>query len=220
MNKFFAAVILLIFNFLIKAQTGLIYNIAFKIDNELVTQTKSQNKDYKILNLATVEDMPKEVSDTIMLISEKAMEQQLKATVSSIIPQEKLVMGALPEHLMYLPANTLNKAIKTGDKDFYINIQCHVAATGGTKITFGKNSFSKVKPKLSLKISAYNKNKSAVYEKEIILKDFEKLRSHTFEKTYGIKGFTQNTDEVTVSETLTSNDILKMYLMALEAIGK
>jgi hypothetical protein len=59
-----------------------------------------------------------------------------------------------------------------------------------------------------------------VYENDVVLKDYEKLRSHTFEKTYGIKGFAQNIDEVTVSETLTSNDILKMYLMALEAIGK
>ncbi len=220
MKFFFPSIILVIFSFSIKAQIGLIYNIAFKIDNELITQTKSQNKDYKILNLATTEDMPKEVSDTIIFISEKAMEQQLNATVTSIIPKEKLVMAALPEHLMYLPVGTLNKAIKSGEKDFYINVQCHISASGGTRITFGKDSYSKVKPKLSLKVTAYNKSKSAVYEKEIVLKDFEKLRSHSFEKTYGLKGFGQNTDKVTVSETLTSNDILKMYLMAIEDLSK
>lgn len=200
----------------LRAQSGVIFNFAFRIDNELITQTKAQNKDYKILNLATVEDMPKETSDTILLVSEVYLNKLLNVVVSSMVPEEKLVMGALPEHLMYLPANTLNKAIKNGDHQYYININCHIAASGGTRIIFGTNSYSRVKPKVTLSITASNKNKTVVYKKEVVVKDFEKLRSRTFEKTYGVKGLLENTDEVTVSETLTAYDIIKMYLIALE----
>jgi hypothetical protein len=200
----------------LRAQSGVIFNFAFRIDNELITQTKAQNKDYKILNLATVEDMPKETSDTILMVSEIYLNKLFNVVVSSMVPEEKLIMGALPEHLMFLPANTLNKAIKNGDHQYYININCHIAASGGTRITFGTNSYSRVKPKVTLSITAADKNKNVVYKKEIVVKDFEKLRSRTFEKTYGVKGLVENTDEVTVSETLTAYDIIKMYLVALE----
>jgi hypothetical protein len=200
----------------LRAQSGVIFNFAFRIDNELITQTKAQNKDYKILNLATVEDMPKETSDTILMVSEIYLNKLFNVVVSSMVPEEKLIMGALPEHLMYLPANTLNKAIKNGDHQYYININCHIAASGGTRITFGTNSYSRVKPKVTLSITAADKNKNVVYKKEVVVKDFEKLRSRTFEKTYGVKGLVENTDEVTVSETLTAYDIIKMYLVALE----
>ena len=60
----------------VNAQTGVIYNFAFRIDDELITQMKVQNKDYKILNLSTIEDMPKELSDTLILISENMLGAQ------------------------------------------------------------------------------------------------------------------------------------------------
>lgn len=206
----------LAFTFVGKAQTGTIYNFAFRIDDALVTQMKAQNKDHKILNLATVEDMPKELSDTILLISENMIGDFLNTRIFSMRPEEKLVMGALPEHLMYLPANTFKKAVKNYDTlACYVDIACHIAASGGTKITLANESFSKVKPKLSLTIKVYNKDKTLINSKEVVLKDFEKLRSHTFEKTYGIKGLAQNTDEVTISETINSNDVLRMYVLGL-----
>lgn len=91
------------------AQSGVIYNFAFRIDNELVTQMKVQNKDYKILNVATMEDLPKELSDTVAIVSEQLIGKYLNAEITSLMPEEKLIMGALPEHLMYLPANFLRK---------------------------------------------------------------------------------------------------------------
>ena len=198
------------------AQSGVIYNFAFKIDDALVTQMKTQNKEYKILNLATIEDLPKELSDTILLVSEQMLGSHLKAALTSMRPEEKVLMGALPEHLLYLPANTFKKAIKNSDTlNYYIDIACHIAASGGVKVTLANNSFSKVKPKLSLTIKIYDKEKLLIEEKDVVLKDFEKLRSHTFEDSYGIEGLKQNTDVVTVSETIDANDVLRMYVMAL-----
>lgn len=77
------------------------------------------------------------------------------------------------------------------------------------------NSYSKIKPKLSLSIKIYNKEKELIETKDVVLKDFEKLRSKTFDETYGIKGLGQNTDEKTISETINSNDVLRMYVSAL-----
>lgn len=216
-NTLFALFVLLASQFAV-GQTGIIYNFMFRIDDELTTQTAIQNKDHKILNIATIEEMPKELSDTIALVSEQFLSGVLGAEVNSLMPEEKLVMAALPEHLMYLPGNTLNKAIKTESKDYYINISCYVAASGGTTISLGKESYSKVKPKVTLTIDVYDKDKNKVKEGKVVLKDFEKLRSHSFENTYDVYGLKETTDEVTVSETLNSNDILRMYLMALEQV--
>jgi hypothetical protein len=215
MKKIISSLVMVLAICAVEAQTGLIYNIAFRIDPELITETKVQNQDHQILNISTIEEMPKSLSDTIVFLSEQVMAANLPASVSSLMPEDKLVMAAVPEHLMYMPANTLNKAIKTAKHEYYISISCYVSASGGTTIGLGKESFSKVKPKLTLNIKAFNANKDKIHEKDVVLKDFEKLRSHTFEKTYGIDGVLIKND-VTESETLNSNDILRMYLMALE----
>lgn len=200
----------------INAQTGVIYNLTFRIDPELITQSKIQNQDHQILNISTVEEMPKSLSDTIIVMSEKVVGERLNANLTSIIPEEKFIMGAIPEHLMYLPSNSYKKALKYGEFDYYININCYVQASGGVSVTLANNTYSKVKPKVTLIITAYDKNKKKVKKAKITLKDFEKLRSHTYETTYGIDGWFQTTDEVTESETLTSTDILRMYLYTLE----
>jgi hypothetical protein len=203
---------------LANAQTGVIYNFTFKIEDELVTQMKAQNKDNKILNLATVEDMPKELSDTLVLISENMLGDYLGNNIVSMVPKEKLLMAALPEHLLYLPANTFKKAVKTFDSlNVFIDIDCSISAKGGVRITLANNSYSKVKPKLNLTIKIFNKEKELIETKEVVLKDFEKLRSRSFDKTYGIRGLGQNTDRMTVSETINSDDVLRMYVSALVA---
>jgi hypothetical protein len=203
---------------LANAQTGVIYNFTFKIEDELVTQMKAQNKDNKILNLATVEDMPKELSDTLVLISENMLGDYLGNNIVSMVPKEKLLMAALPEHLLYLPANTFKKAVKTFDSlNVFIDIDCSITAKGGLRITLANNSYSKVKPKLNLTIKIFNKEKELIETKEVVLKDFEKLRSRSFDKTYGIRGLGQNTDRMTESETINSDDVLRMYVSALVA---
>ena len=198
------------------SQVGVIYNFEFKVDNELVTQMKVQNKDYKILNIATVEELPKELSDTIAIISEQLIGTYLNAEITSLMQEEKLVMGALPEHLLYLPANFFKKAIKIApDKNLYIDISCYISANGGAQITLLPSRYSKVKPKLTLNIKVYDIDKNLLETKEAVLKDFENLRSRTFEDSYGIKGLKQNTDVVTISETIDANDVLKMYALGL-----
>ena len=198
------------------SQVGVIYNFEFKVDNELVTQMKVQNKDYKILNIATVEELPKELSDTIAIISEQLIGNYLNAEITSLMPEEKLIMGAVPEQLMYLPTNFFKKALKLApDQNHYIDISCHIAANGGEVIVLLPRKYSKVKPKLTLNIKVYDIDKNLLETKEAVLKDFENLRSRTFEDSYGIKGLKQNTDVVTISETIDDNDVLKMYVLGL-----
>ena len=209
--------VLLCLTLFANAQSGVIYNFAFRIDDELVTQMKSQNKDKKILNLATVEDMPKELSDTLMLVSEKMLGEFLNATVSSIKPDDGFITAALPQHLMYLPTNTYKKAEKeAADNTYFIDINCHIAASGGAKITLPNNKFSKEKPKLILRLKVYEKSKKEFVSKVTELVDFKDLRSETFEETYGIRGLIQNTDITTVSETINSDDVLRMYVLGLK----
>ena len=222
MKHLFCTVLLALMCFSGNAQSGVIYNFSFRIDDELTTQMQVQNKDYKILNISTIEEMPKELSDTLILISEQMIGELLAAKITSMRPDEgKLLSAALPEHLMHLPANTFKKATKTYDSlNVFVEIECYIAATGGMKVAFGEKSFSKVKPKLTLTIKVFDKEKNEIDSKKVVLKDFEKLRSKSFEKTYGIQGLVVNTDQVTISETINSNDVLRMYMMGLlEAIN-
>ena len=62
----------------------------------------------------------------------------------------------------------------------------------------------------------FNKEKELIEKIEAIIKDFETLRSKTYDKTYGIAFLKKNTDEVTLSETINSNDVLRMYLQVIK----
>jgi len=152
----------------------------------------------------------------LMLVSEKMLSEFLNATVSSMKPEDGLITAALPQHLMYLPANTYKKAEKeAGENTYFIDINCHIAASGGAKITLPNNKFSKVKPKLTLRLKVYEKGKKEMVSKVTEVVDFKDLRSTTYEETYGIRGLLQNTDVTTVSETLNSDDVLRMYVLGL-----
>ena len=217
MNKLILIALFTITSLIGNAQTGVIYNFAFRIDDELTTQLKVQNKEHKLLNIATIEDMPKELSDAILMVTENMLGESLESNLISMVPEEKFVMGALPEHLLYLPANRFKKAVDTHDSlNLFVNIDCHIAATGGVKVTLGNKSYSRVKPKLKIIIKTYDSSKTLLEKKEATLKDFGKLRSRTFEKSYGIGALSQQKNEVTESETLNANDILRMYVMGLE----
>lgn len=221
MNKLILIALFTIISIIGNAQTGVIYNFTFRIDDELTTQLKVQNKEHKLLNIATIEDMPKELSDTILMITENMLGESLESNLISMVPEEKFVMGALPEHLLYLPANRFKKAVNAHDSlNLFVNIDCHIAATGGVKVTLGNKSYSRVKPKLKLIIKTHDSSKTLLQKKEATLKDFGKLRSRTFEKSYGIGALSQQKNEVTESETLNANDILRMYVMGLEEAVK
>ncbi|MFM7682843.1 MAG: hypothetical protein ACKO7P_08860 [Bacteroidota bacterium] len=216
MKNLFLTLTILIINFASFCQKGVIYNFAFRIDDELVTQMKAQNKEHKLLNIATIEEMPKELSDTILLITEKMLGKSLEAELFSMRPEDKLIMAAVPQHLMYLPANMFKKAVKNNDElNYYVDISCHIAASGGVEITLANNTYSKVKPKLSLTIKVYDKDKNELQTKEAKLKDFNKLRAHTFNDTYGIQGLGENNYEITEAETINATDVLRMYVMGL-----
>ncbi len=200
----------------VKAQTGIIYDIKFRIDPELITESKIQNQDHQILNISTVEEMPKSLSDTIISMSEKIIGKGLKTTFTSLIPEEKLIMAAIPEHLMYMPSNTYKKARKEGEYDYYVKIYCNIQAFGGVAVTLGENTYSKVKPKMTLNITGYDKNKKRIHRGRMVFKDFDKLRSRTYTSDFVVNGWFETTNEITESETLTSDDILRMYLWGLE----
>lgn len=200
----------------INAQTGIIYDIKFRIDPELITESKIQNQDHQILNISTVEEMPKSLSDTIISMSEKIIGRGLKTTFTSLIPEEKFIMAAIPEHLMYMPSNSYKKARKAGEYDYYIKIYCNIQAFGGVAVTLGENTYSKVKPKMTLNITGYDKNKKRIHRGRMVFTDFDKLRSRTYKTDLVVNGWFETTNEITESETLTSDDILRMYLWGLE----
>jgi hypothetical protein len=95
MKKLILVISLLLIILFGNSQSGLIYNFTFRVDNLLITQIKTQNKNNKILNLSTVEDLPKELSENVLKLSEQKIGEYLKINLSSFKPADKLIMGAL-----------------------------------------------------------------------------------------------------------------------------
>ena len=101
MKHLVLTVLLAFIIFSARAQSGVIYNFMFRIDDELTTQMQVQNKDHKILNISTIEEMPKELSDTLILISEQMIGELLATNLTSMRPDEDKLFSAAHYHLLF-----------------------------------------------------------------------------------------------------------------------
>ena len=157
--------------------------------------------------------MPEELIDSMKLKTEERFTAKLAMPVKCCYRKNRKgenissvgVFGVLEG----LPANSFNQAKETcAGSTRYISLTVQLYSSGGSSVTI-VNTRSKLKPKIQLTAIVYDENKDEVWKKDIVLKDFEKLRSIT--KYYG-------TVEITRSEVLTPFDIYAMYLLALDKL--
>ncbi len=184
------------------------------VADELITEFSVQSKDYKFINIASLEEMPEDLSDSIIAVTEDKFAEHLKTKVVSLMPKKGVITGALPQHLEGMPAARFKKALKSGDYDYYINLDCDITAEGTTYIDFGVSTKrSKVKPKIRLSAVIYDPEKNKVWSNKVVLDDFAKLRQVRKENVKGWRD--KHTYDVKESETLTAEDVFSMYFLAI-----
>ena len=102
----------------------------------------------------------------------------------------------------------MSNAMKQNDLEHYISISA-MFDEGGVPISMNGLRKSKIKPKLSIVVKVLDANKNVIYKEKITKKDYSKLR--TKERRRGDLILTN-------SETLSPEDFVRMYEIALEEL--
>jgi hypothetical protein len=192
-----------------KKSTG-IYNLYINISEELTTEFKATDNSRNFLNgYSESAIFPDNLLDSVRTITEVMLSEKLDSKVSCTYKTNKKgkkisTVGANNE-LEGMPTNTFKNALTQSKFEQYAKVSVSYT-TGGTSIDFGFSKRSKVKPKVSITIVVFDRDKNEVWKGKANIKDFGKLRQVS--RTRG---------DVTVkkSETLTPEDIFMMYEMVL-----
>jgi len=199
------------------SQSGAIYSFYFKIDPLLTDYIKIENKSRTWLSgYSEEETMPDQLIDSIKLNTEQAFTAKLKMPVKMCYHKYKSEVRFTSEGingvLVGLPELT---TFKRGKEDCaqnsrYIRLDVQIYASGGTSITTVTTK-TKLKPKVQITAKVVDEDNNEVWKKEVVLKDFTKIRSETIY----YRGY-----DITKSEVLTPLDIYAMYMMGLDELMK
>lgn len=195
-------------------QSGAVYSFYFKVDPELTDYIQMDDHTKWFSGFSESDEMPEELIDSIKMKTEQAFTSKLEMPVEMCFHVYKSKMHFTSEGingvLIGLPEST---TFKRGKEDCpqnsrYIKLDVQIYASGGSSITMGKTK-TKLKPKVQVTAKVFDENKKVVWKKQVVLKDFKKLRSET--RYY--EGY-----DITKSEVLNPVDIYVMYRMGLDKL--
>lgn len=195
------------------AQSGTVYLFLFRIDPELTNYEKVEINRKWFSGYSESDAMPHELIDSIKNKTEQAFTTILKIPVKMCFNKKSSDEIFTPVGsfgwLEGLPSSSFKKAIvQCPQNNRYIKLEVQIYASGGSSITMVKTK-TKLSPKVQLYAKVFNENGDVVWKKDVVLKNFEKLRSET---NY-YDGY-----DITKSEVLSPLDIYAMYRMALNKL--
>lgn len=196
-----------------KEISGGIYQLNFSISEALRTIDKIENPNRNFGNsLSTVVSFSEALIDSIKTITEVQLSEKFDEDIVCIYKYskkgKKLVSIGVNGVVEGMPSNTFSNAMKQIELDHYVSISA-IFDEGGMPVTINGLRKSKIKPKLTLNVKVLDANKDVVYKEKVIKKDYSNLR--TKERRRG--------DLIlTISETISPEDFVRMYEIALEEL--
>lgn len=214
MLRLFVVIHLLVFsNSLFSQQTGGIFYISFRLDEQLTNDVKVTFNDRNFFSAyAEAPIFPQDLVDSIKIAIEKKMSEKLQANVTCMYRENKngklITTIGLAGELEGMPVDTKSAAIKSNERDIYVRFDVNVSSSGGYTVTLANNSKSKFKPMLSIQASAFDASGKQIFSEKKTVKDFGQLKS--IERTSADGSVT-----VRKSEILYPEDIYLMFIQAL-----
>ena len=193
--------------------SGGIYQLNFSISEALRTIDKIENPNRNFGNsLSTLVSFSDALIDSIKVITEVQLSEKFEEKVACVYKYskkgKKLVSIGMNGTVEGMPTNTLSNTMKQNDVEHYISVSA-MFDEGGVPISMNGLRKSKIKPKLSIIVKVSDASKKVIYKEKITKKDYSKLR--TKERRRGDLILTN-------SETLSPEDFVRMYEIALDEL--
>lgn len=195
---------------------AVVYNINISIKPELRFGEEINTNDRNFLTgVKSREEFTDSLVDTLLVYTENYLKTELGMDVNCVYRFSKkgkrIVTMGVADDLEKLPAATFKKTVSEQEADYYINITGELTA-GGMSYHIGDEKHSKLKPQITLKVTVFDADKEVFWKGKTKVKDLGKLKGKTKYKQNRLG----TNYEVTKRETLSPEDILWIYLTALE----
>jgi hypothetical protein len=201
--------------FLFAQKTAGIYHLTFFVENEIVTtEEESEKRNGFFTGSSSRVDIPERLVDTIKLLTERALSQKMKAEAKCVYAKTKggktfdtngMEGGTEKISVEGLPFATFKKAEEQFQKDLYVQVQVLIEDGRGVRLDLGDGRY-KIKPMITLKVKAFDKDKKTKWEQETELKNLTKLKRWKEET---------ETQERKRGQVLGAEMIVEMYRLAL-----
>ncbi len=202
----------LIFVVNVSAQTtASIFYISFRMDEELTNDLSISFNDRKFLSGYSEKPIfPEALIDSVKLTIEQTVSEILKAEARCVYKQNKkgenITTIGMGGELEGMPVDTKKNAMNSHESNYYVRVDVNVMGRGGMAVTLPDGKRSRLKPVISLTITAFDELGNKFYDETTKLKEFGTLKS---------KEETSSDGSVTVrkAEILFPEDIYAMLEM-------
>lgn len=194
-----------------KDNAGVFY-LYVKIDETLIDSRKVETTSDRsfLTGYSDRVEVPEELLDSVRRLTNFLISKKLGVETDMLYLKDKKGRNRATQSMNIFPGMpfvNLGPAMKAEERKYYVKI--YVDITPQAKVSANiDRSRSKQRPKVELRLNIYNSDGKKHYSERVVLRDFEVLRS---------KSRVRNRVKVTESEVLSAEDIVEMYILALES---
>lgn len=203
---------ILLFSIQLAAQETRVFHLRFTVDEVLIDEVKKETTTDRVF-LTGVSDrveLPENLLDSVRVATNFLLKEKTGAQSSMLYRRDKkgreiktLSMDIFPG----MPIGTLKQAMSAEIADKYVRIEGRITPQAKVVSSAASSNRSKVKPQVEMRVWIYSSDGVEEYRKRIVLRDFDVLRSQSR---------VRRTVRTTVSEVLSPERIVEMYVLSLE----
>lgn len=164
-----------------QSSAGIFY-ISFRMDEELMNDLSVSFNDRNFLSgYSEKPAFPESLIDSVKLSIESTVSEALKSKAACIYKLNKkgnnVTTLGMNGELEGMPVDTKKNAMKMNEKNYYVRVDINVTGKGGVSVTLPDGKRSKLKPAISLNISAFDELGNKVYDEKSKLSEFGVLKA-------------------------------------------
>jgi hypothetical protein len=211
MKKLILIALIIIKTQFVFSQEAAIYCVVYKADEALITEIKAETTTNRafLTGISSQVEIPANLVDSAKRITEELVANKLNTTAKLTYLKSKNGKDITTKWTLLdgMPFQTKKKIIKNTDHKYYVRIDALARGQMGIKKTSFNPNKERIKPMIAMTVWIYDNNGKVIFKNRETLRDFEVLRS---------KSKVRRTVKFTVSETLSPEELLNMYILSLE----
>jgi hypothetical protein len=200
------------FSCLTFAQDAGVYYLFVRIDETLIDSRKVETTTNRpvLTGYSDRVEVPEELLEMVRIETASLVGEKLGVEAEMLYLKDKKGRNIATQSMNIFPGMPFaNKGpvMKATQKKYYIKIYADIAPQ--VKVSANMNpSKSKNKPRIEMRIEIFDEAGAKFFANRVVLRDFEVLRSQS-----RVRGKVR----ITTSDVLSPEDIVEMYLLALES---
>jgi hypothetical protein len=194
------------------AQDAGVYYLFVRIDETLIDSRKVETTTNRpvLTGYSDRVEVPEELLELVRVETASLVGEKLGAQAEMLYLQDKKGRNIATQSMNIFPGmpfSSKGSVMKAAQKKYYIKIYADIAPQ--VKVTANVNpSKSKNKPRIEMRVEILDEAGAIFFTNRVVLRDFDVLRSQS-----RVRGKVR----ITTSDVLSPEDIVEMYLLALES---